>query len=162
MGSRSTVELTLSPAKWLIHPPPATSVKDPLQLLVEILAAVDQMHDNQLPRMVQAVSDPILRFASSEMERVEHVKRAREALTGKRVPFKNSTCVEDGFFHELGKPFYFFSGGWGDVDAIAFVHLPDCGNRFILSLFGLLQTLANGRHGPLVEQQFECFEFRAR
>jgi hypothetical protein len=50
-------------------------MKDTLQLLIEVFTAMNQMHDHQLPRMVEAVGDPKLRFASREVKSVEHVKR---------------------------------------------------------------------------------------
>jgi len=58
--------------------------KKSFQLLVEVLAGVDEMHDHKPAGVVERVRDAVLPLSHGEVERVEHVERAGQALTGER------------------------------------------------------------------------------
>jgi hypothetical protein len=49
-------------------------VKKSLKFFVKVLAAVDQMYDNELVRMIECVGDPALRLALGKVKRVQHVE----------------------------------------------------------------------------------------
>jgi hypothetical protein len=63
------------------------SAENPLQLFVEILTAVDEMHDDELVRMIESIRYPILRFAGSEVKRVQHMERSGEPFASEGVAF---------------------------------------------------------------------------
>lgn len=79
-------------------------VKEPLQLLVKVFAAVDQVHDNKRVGMVKGIGNAILGLASREVERVEHMERPGESLAGEGFVLKGSAgrqCCLPYLFRQL-------------------------------------------------------------
>ena len=53
-------------------------LEQPLQLLIEILAAMNQVDNDQLARVVHCIGNSVLRLSFSEVKRVEPVGRSGE------------------------------------------------------------------------------------
>ena len=137
-------------------------MKNPFHFLAEVFAGMDEMHDDEMAWMVEAIGNSILRLPGREVKRIEHMERSRKTFACKWVSFEYSARVKDGILHGFRKSFCFFTRRRGDVDAIAFLHLADALNRFILSPFGFLEASGNNHHRVLIEQEFQRFEFGTR
>jgi hypothetical protein len=74
-------------------------LEQPLQLLIEILAVMNQVDNDQLARVVHCIGNSVLRLSFSEVKRVEPVGRSGEPLTGEGFTFKILGGLEGGSPH---------------------------------------------------------------